>query len=253
MTEDPAWYAEIEEVVVTVKGKSDGGAQSVGIPVEQLDPPDNVIIEYSTTISGGGNGYSTSNQSNSSDIHNDLTDPCLKALLNTILNMQFANRVHNILNEFNISSDINLDFVDTALLDDQIMGYFNGEASVDGRFQIELNRDHLPKSSKEFATAVIIHEAIHAYLSKNAIDINFQHNEMFLKYRKTISDALVQMYGTNQQVADDLAFVGLTVSHDNYSWWDWYLSNIPQNTKNRIMNTLNNHKNGTQGTSFCNR
>ncbi|MFC3199493.1 hypothetical protein ACFOET_17860 [Parapedobacter deserti] len=50
--------------------------------------------------------------------------------------------------------------------------------------------------------------------------MNFQHQEMFLKYRTTIAGALVQMYGTDQQLADDLAFAGLTVQHQNYDWWD---------------------------------
>ncbi|MEC3878767.1 hypothetical protein [Parapedobacter sp. 10938] len=186
------------------------------------------------------------------EIHNDLTNPCLKDLLNEILDKQFINRIGAILEEFDISEIVSLDFTDTNPLPSDRMGQYNDLASTDGRFQIDLNKNQLPNSSKEYATVVVFHETIHAYLAKNNIDINFQHQEMFLKYRTTISDALVQMYGTNQQLADDLAFAGLTVRHENYDWWDWYMTTIPQNKKNRIMNTINDHQNGTQGTALCN-
>src|SRR5690606_37297133 len=128
------------------------------------------------------------------EIHNDLTNPCLKDLLNEILDKQFINRIGAILEEFDISEIVSLDFTDTNPLPSDRMGQYNDLASTDGRFQIDLNKNQLPNSSKEYATVVVFHETIHAYLAKNNIDINFQHQEMFLKYRTTISDALVQMY-----------------------------------------------------------
>jgi len=194
---------------ITSGGSGSGGQWG---PLPEPDP---------RIIDGDDRGNTGDNRT--AEIHNNLTHPCLKTLLNEILDKQFVNRIGAILEEFNISEEVSLDFTDTGGLDanSPFSGHYNHEASVDGRFQIDLNPAKLPSASKEYATAVIIHETIHAYLAKHDIEISF------------------------------LAFVGLTVSHENYDWWDWYMATISSQAKNRIGNTLNSHRDGLQGTSYC--
>lgn len=99
------------------------------------------------------------------------------------------------------------------------------------------------------------HLYIHAYLAKHNLDVALHHGEMYLKYRTTISNALIQMYGTHEQVAHDLAFAGLTLEESKqpgYAWWDWHMSSVSPSISSRILNTLFNHQDATQGTPLCN-
>jgi hypothetical protein len=191
------------------------------------------------------------------EVSNDITDNCLKSLVNNFMNGNISNPFVNILkSSFGESSGINLRFKqysDSATND--IDGTTNGGNVYN--FDINLNLAALDFSSNENITATIYHELIHAYLNTQGIPKSQQHDTIANEWRDKISEQLQLDYPSlSESDADALAWGGLGTST---LWLQMLKSDENNNTgvtgaiSQRIKNhkNLNNENKGKYGT-HCN-
>lgn len=203
------------------------------------------IIKLNCGAPGGsreGGGGSGNNEIDK--IINDITDPCLKAL---ITNLQNANKLTNAIggilqNVFGKNDNITLTFKQ----DDNLkLGNvtLNGQATADlnnlNKFLVTLNNDALKKYSNERQTITIMHEILHNYFYykyKTENTTPNHHTKMLKEYTNKMSSSLMDLYPImklNPDVAVALCFDGLKTSRG-------YLEgNIDPNVFESVINDYN--------------
>lgn len=145
---------------------------------------------------GGGSGNGDFDK-----IINDITDPCLKAL---ITNLQNANKLTNAIggilqNVFGENNNITLTFKQDDNLKDEEEGTpVAGKAlkSIDGKnYSIYLNSSMLNQYSQESQTLTIMHEVLHNYFfAENFSKIPNGHTRMLNDYINQMSKSLEDLY-----------------------------------------------------------
>jgi len=195
--------------------------------------------------SGNGNGPGGGSGNGDFDkIINDITDPCLKALITKLQNAnKLTNAIGGILqNVFGRNDNITLTFIQ----DDNLkLGNvpLNGQATADlnnlNKFLVTLNNDELKKYSNERQTITIMHEILHNYFYykyKTENTTPNHHTKMLKEYTDKMSSTLMDLYPimkSNPDVAVALCFDGLKTSRG-------YLEgNIDPNVFDSVINNYN--------------
>lgn len=150
---------------------------------------------------GGGGGGDGEPVVIAATIINNVTDPCLKTTLNTLINNNLSGKIANIINDvFNSSDRVNITFQQ---FDDPNAKPAKSEMpTYDIRNQIfnetiNLNMAQIKDASMEFKTIIAVHEILHAYMNYNNqyFQQQFQqHKEIATKYVDDIRTFVQQIY-----------------------------------------------------------
>lgn len=150
-------------------------------------------------------------------ITNKVKNPCLQKMVEKAILSGVDNKINSLIkNVFGGSTKMNLTFIDINTLGSNIDGYtelnggvINGNLNV----EIQLDQNHLPNYSQEYIARVIMHEALHAYLTSIGTDISQQHESMIVSYVTQMAGALKQMFPTlSDEDAKNLSLGGLQLS-----------------------------------------
>jgi hypothetical protein len=252
--EDDGWgnggdTIDIGDILVTGGGGGGGDTSWIdpNIP-DDPDPnnPDNPGGGGDIDNGGGGDNVDNSNP----DVKSEVEDPCMKAVLDKIINGNDSNVFSKILNGPTFNDNAGLvftqysDYSPTGINED-------GSARPVNQFLqiISLNFAALDNASNEYVAATIYHEIIHASLTLQGIDD--QHNVMANEWLDDMSNQMQADFpNLTKQDADALAWGGL---HETNAW-KAMVKQDPEIT-NSIINLNKNHKNldnssnGNYGTS----
>ncbi|MBL7763807.1 MAG: hypothetical protein JNL23_10320 [Chitinophagaceae bacterium] len=185
------------------------------------------------------------------DIINNVTDPCLKKMVDDAISRDCSNEITNFINSaFHKNPDLDLTFKDAPL--GNIWGSDGKTVAQGGStgcyITITLNSSSssLPRASKEYVAITILHEAIHAWIILNNTTSNSSNNISHEAMASTANinlmvNGLREMYpNISLQDAKDLAWGGL----DNTTAW----SALSQTDRTRIIQTNYDYKNKIKGT-----
>jgi hypothetical protein len=200
------------------------------------------------TGEGGGGGGGGGNNYNQDVVENNVTNPCIKAAVDNAVDANFKDEITQLVNEvFGESEDFNIDIVDVNYLADSVDGETWAMPQGNGLlFDIELNQNVLASSSREYITATIFHELLHAYLAYLDIDSHqsgTQHQTMASEYLDRLSDSLTERYNISENDALNLSWGGLSKTS---SW-----NSLSTTKQQDIINTNLQHRSGLKGTK-CN-
>ncbi len=151
----------------------------------------------------------------STEVKNEVNEPCLKNMVNNILLANVENKVSRMIDSlFGNHASIDLIIRDNLPLPLHIDGNAGSIADSTGTGYggaiIYLNREVLKKSSKEYIAATIMHEALHAYLGHFGIIMDASHEKMAKDYVNTMGDILKGMFShLSHSDAKSLAWGGL--------------------------------------------
>jgi hypothetical protein len=217
----------------------------------------NLVIDVAQGGSGGSSGTSTPCQTvTQSSLINKITDsvsnPCLKALLEALINGQtLQTDVTNILrNTFGGTSDFNVTFIDGNFTSDPYIG--QNAAGTDPEngynFDIKFNTPIISSSSQEYMMETAMHEIFHAYLYVNHTLLNgvTQHTYMIKNYVNTEVAALQQVF-PNLSVHDAECLVLAGYGTLDASTLNTAIASYGLTTSD-VAATNNNYKTGTAGT-----
>ena len=168
----------------------------------------------------GGGGGSGDQALPSVQYWNNVTDPCLKKLVDRVLssvtlvtttlnNNYFGNNAYYAMSYHDAALGSSGTTVTNGQTNPSIYTAPDGIRYID----ITLNSDVLTNTSQEFAAITIMHEALHAMLlADGAAATNFaQHNEIANKYVSDLANSLFALFGMTQLDAYALAWSGLDV------------------------------------------
>ncbi|OQP44144.1 hypothetical protein A4H97_33620 [Niastella yeongjuensis] len=175
---------------------------------------------------GGGGG------SNSGGISNNTQDPCVNTPVTSVTSLPGSNTTAQALaNAFGANSSLNLIF-------NEVVNNPNGKAGQttiinSTTIEIDMSKQWLDGSAKEWAAAAVLHEIYHAYLLAQdnlPIDPNNlgeSHEYMMEHYTDDIAAALKNMFpGLNDATATALALGGYgDVQASNPTLWNDTLNN----------------------------
>ena len=209
---------------------------------------------------GGGGGFPPPPQPSpctvDATVTNNVNDPCLKKMVDAAVRSDITyNLNESMLSIFNSNTAFNLNFVDDVasnLKDPAESAETTGSAQPEKSgdriiitsmdLQITFNKTVLSNASKEYVTATIMHEAIHAYLRYSQTIVS-QHLDMARNYISVMADQLLKLYPNLSPIdAKNLAWGGL--EKDPGSLY----TDLSQVEKNNIDITNANYKTGKSGT-----
>lgn len=150
-------------------------------------------------------------------ITDSIKNACLHAMVEATISGNVTNQINSIIqNVFGGSTTMNITFIDVNNLPANVDGYTNingGIVNGSLNIQIQLDNNHLPSYSQQYIARVIMHEALHAYLTANNMLGNLQHEDMMVNYVTKIASSLQQMFpGLSSIDAKNLALGGLQPS-----------------------------------------
>ena len=150
------------------------------------------------------------------NITNNVKNPCLNAMVNATISANVSNQINSLIqNVFGSSTTLNITFVDVNDLG-SADGYSNLNGGlVNGKLnvQIQLDNTHLPNYSQQYIARVIMHEALHAYLTYMGTSESQQHESMIVNYVTVMAASLQQMFpGLSSSDAQNLALGGLQLT-----------------------------------------
>jgi hypothetical protein len=141
------------------------------------------------------------------EIKNEITDPCLKELVNNVQNgNKLKNAIGAILNNvFGQSNRYNLIFKENNNLVDKY-GYTSNGKTIplgNGNFEIYLNALNLKKYSQERQTLTIMHEVLHGHLMilfNNTAPNN--HTRILTDFIDEMATSLIDLYPSLKEYPD---------------------------------------------------
>lgn len=222
-----------------------GGSNYFIIPSSRMQNFGFVNLQSSDVVIGGGGGTPTQfdaalNSSNYNIVRiTKISNPCIRASLEAILhNGNLQNAMSNMLIKFNLDPRVQIDFVESYSLPNNIYG--KTILYSDNTIAINLNINVLKNASKEIIFTTIYHEVLHAHLSlKKNYD---QHNEIILVYRDIMSNSLNQQF-PGIKYPEDLALMGLENT-------DYFINKLSFEQKSIYYNRRQSYLNGTNG-NYC--
>lgn len=174
-----------------------------------------MVVQQDPAPIGGGGGTGTGSNppcATAQFIINNVTNPCLHDNVTTVLNVNGINKLQvAIANLFGTSATLNLTVTQSSSINDY--GITSPPITSNGITNISmvLNDQSLPGASKEFTSAVIIHETIHAYMFANGLTSSMQHEAMAVSYINQISSILQSIYpNLSNEDATALSWGGLS-------------------------------------------
>jgi hypothetical protein len=178
-------------------------------------------------------------------IENNVQNICIRGPVQQAITQDFKTQISDIiLDIFGSSENISVYIDDVDYLSNDIDGTtFSGMNGTFPNFTIELNRNILQNSSKEYIMATIFHEFLHAYIIYlDEMEISTQseqHQQMVDDYVSMLSQTLQNIYGISQLDALHLSWGGL---HDSNSWQQKSTS-----FKNDVISTNQKYRSGNKG------
>ncbi len=188
----PAFEIDLPEVEITAPrpGTPSTPGTNIPFPSEPVLPKPGGPVTPNNPIptSGGSGGSSTSATSGDvtvKDIKNNLSNPCLQAMLNAAISKQLKSWVAKTVNSLGGNG-----------------GNFN------------LDQDSLPGKSKEVIATAIYHEIIHGVFAINNVPIILQHETMAESYRQKIAEGLKALFpAMSDGDANALGWIGLVKTY----------------------------------------
>lgn len=231
----PGFEIDLPPIEVTAPGPGTPSTPGTNIPFPSepvLPKPGGPVTPNNPIpIGGGGSGSSkpaTSGDVTVTDIKNNLSNPCLQAMLNAALSNQLKSWVAKTVNSLGGNGG-NYDFVFRekpvgSFANANVLGEFDrndshlggNEANKTkyGVIYINLNQDSLPRKPKEFIASAIYHEIIHGVLAINKVNFDYQHETMAESYRQKIAEGLKALFpAISDEDANALGWVGLVKTY----------------------------------------
>ena len=196
-------------------------------------------------------------------ITDNLKNPCINGVLQSLLNKNLSNQITNILvNVFDQNDRVNLTFEENTSIPkngpSQSYPTKNVTTSNGVRYfneMIDLNPNVLSGASKEYIATIIVHEIIHAYLNENGTFYNnqlLQHETMAESFMDDLRIAVQQLFPSlSNEDAISMILGGFAdISTLNATYWNDLLTHYK--TSNSTIATVTGlYKNGSLGTT-CN-
>ncbi len=216
--EDPI---ELPVVIVTAPGDNhpfDPNEHAIHFPSSPVGGPQ---APFNPPHGGGGGGSPTPVEpaTASADITNNVQDPCLKAVVNTLKNSNIAGKISDIISALDENTKVQINVVDAPEVYNS-----NGE-SIAAKFQanptsttnifsgtITISINTLSISTKENTAATIVHEIVHAYFAytgQNNKLSSIEHQKMATDYIQPMTNFLSGLYNIPIKDATALAWTGL--------------------------------------------
>nr|MBC7611786.1 hypothetical protein [Pseudopedobacter sp.] len=185
------------------------------------------------------------------DIINNIKDPCLKKMVQYSIDNDIKLNINESINSiFNTNTDVNLYYEETSSLPNSTDGtttLVNDNRFPGGNYlltiDIKLNVNTLPNASKEYISATILHEALHAYFRYNGSLSSLDHEAMANLYLSWFVNSLTNLYpNLSYSDAKMLGWGGLgeTQAYNLFT---------TQNEKFIIQNINKDYKTSLKGTS----
>ncbi|MBC6367265.1 hypothetical protein [Algoriphagus sp. AK58] len=157
---------------------------------------------------------------------------------------QFKNQITSLIyNAFGQSEKFNIEIYDITTLADTVDGSTMWMPQLDRLlFTIDLNRNVLSNSSKEYVMVTVFHELLHAYMGYLNINMSTEsldHENMANSYLNLLSQALMEHYSISSTEATHLAWGGL---HKTSKW-----EKLSTHQKNQIIATNQKYRNSEKG------
>lgn len=223
-------HYDISQVCFTVytdTGPSGGGGGNwSGLPTG----PD-----YGNLPHGGGGGYNTPPPpppNYLADITNNVTNPCLKAVVQNLKLANMTGKIGQIITALDKNTKVQIKVVDLPELYNQygvsVAAQFQADpASANGIFSgtLKININTLLPTTKENTASAVIHEIVHAYFAfngqKNLQEI--EHQMIATEYIQPMANFLSGLYNMPIKDATALAWTGLDdansyINSDNFSY-----------------------------------
>lgn len=208
------------------------------------------------------NGGGSSGGSSFVRVRENITDPCLKSVVDVFLSGAFDNPVTQILKKFGMNDKINLNFVqnDTITRSSDHSQLLEAKTvfapnSLNDQI-IYLNSEAMFESTKEYKAGRIIHEIIHANLN---LKLNFsldeqtiQHYDMLEFYMDTMSYSLKNFFpNLTMKECFSLSLEGLGPKVKESESFKLYLTKVKLNTltnsSDNFANFSEQHRVGNEG------
>lgn len=177
-------------------------------------------------------------------------NPCLSSNIQFAIGHDMNNTISKTINQLFGSTDaINLEFTQSYTMSNDVAGDASGfKSGTVTTVVIRLNANVLPYASKEYTSATIFHEAIHAILRLNGTSGSFDHTTMAATYITKMQNAMLEMYPTLTPLqAEALAWGGL------FGTTPWTLKAAAEPARaTEIQNTNHLHKTGVAGEPCAN-
>ena len=214
------------------------------------------IIQFDEPIFGGAGSGSSGNTTNNFKIWNSIINPCLRDLVNKIINNPnrlstplntptytdlLTGRFYDIFGGRNYFVDRNIVFAESAAFDNEAK--YRGAANY--YFQTSPDTIYLNPSiigadaSQEYIASIILHEMAHSVIAYTGQSIYLtQHMEMAANYVDLISKSLKLIFPTLEiEAANSMALQGLGKEIGNSSYFETLIAKygfnrIPNNDKN---------------------
>jgi len=152
------------------------------------------------------------------NVKNGCSDPCLRRLVDAALDDEGddgENQVAVLIQgTFGATVKCNLTVVQVGSLPDNEDAVTVSPVPTGGQYVgsgIGLNGNILPNASEEYVFVTILHEALHAYMDSQGIDIN-QHDEIATLYVNNMASTLMSVFGMSRDDAYGLSWGGLEKS-----------------------------------------
>ncbi len=152
------------------------------------------------------------------DIKNEVKDPCLKAVVNSLKNSNVAGKISEIISALDQNTKVQISVVDAPDVFNKngksVAAKFDAQPGfVGGNFfgTISISTNTLLPSTKENSATVIIHEVIHsyfAYTGQNKLQV-IEHQDMATNYVQPMATFLSGLYNIPIKDATALAWSGL--------------------------------------------
>lgn len=250
------------EITAPTPGTPTTPGTNIPFPTEPVMPAPGGPVTPNNPIPIGGGG-TVSNTNSVKTITNLVKDPCISAEVQNITSGGWANEIVTKLNNiFNFNDKVNITFkdMDQYLIDGPkrkpldlkiTMGTTIPATQGPDRLDVTvyLNKA-LGSTSKEFSSAIIVHEIIHGILSFHNINSTgtMDHNDMLGKYYKSTVAMMQSMFPT-LGTYDAQALIWIGASDTVY--WSTLASTFPSNL-NDLINLALKYKSGEKGTKCSN-
>lgn len=227
------------------------------VPDDPYTPPSEPY--YPPSDPSGGGGGEPGNGEAARDIINNVTDPCLKVLVDNLTNNNVAGKIAEIISKLDGDKKVKISVVDAeetitfkpANIANQNYDPGTGTYSA----TIILSKNALVPTTKENSTTIIIHELIHAYFSyvgKSTVGLQaVEHENMATNYVQPMAKYLSDIYGISTKDATALAWSGLS---DAKSYIDYESFEYPGGTmtKNESKSIYADYVIKSSGIPTCN-
>lgn len=207
---------------------------------------------YPSPVGGGGG------DSNPSIITNRIKDPCLKAIVDNLLNKNFQDKMSEVISNLATSTKLNITFDDAEYTSDGAAANTHDVAyDKDSHYLlifVTLSHDKLLGTSKEYATTAIIHEIVHGFFSSTAggISIDKPHEMMADSFVSPMASYLTQLYpDLSIQNATALVWSGIS-DIKSYKDSDNFTYPGGSMTKDELKAIYANYVAKIYGTGVCN-